>query len=376
MIRFDLPSTDDLIRLGQPHPDALSIYLPTAPTPAGRELAFATAKSAVDDAVRRLRDAGRSPAIQEALREQWTAVAGEDRIWSNLAASLVIFLSPDFAEEYVLPNDLEQRVHLGDYFDLNQLVRTVTMPQRAYALTLSSNGWNLWEATATTRARELELVGEHAEDAAEATNRSTIRGRKLLRRLGGDEGQKVLLERYAQVVADAVREELGRLDPKSATPLFVFANEPLLSLLRSQELPWSQVSVPGAPDELRPDQIDAAIRERIGKLTSATLSAEADRIGNHFASGLAVTDLAQLARAAVAGAVGKLFYNMSEGALGFLDDADGSISYDAERGYDLLSRIAVHVLRNGGDVVAVRPAEITAQIWNGKVLAELRHPLV
>ena len=375
MIRYELPRTEDLIRLGLPRPNGLSIYLPTAPTPAGRDLAFATAKSAVDEAVRKLRDTGRSPAIQEALRGQWTAVAADDRIWSNLAASLVIFLATDFAEEYVLPNDLEPRVHLGDYFDLNQLVRTVTLPQRAFAVTLSSHGWNLWEATATTRATELQLVGEHAEDVAEATHRSTIRGRQLFRRLGGDEGHKVLLERYAQVVAEAVRTELVRLDPKAAVPLFVFATEPLLSLLRAQQLPWVEVPVPGAPDELRPDQIDAAIRARIGTFTNAALSAEADRIGNHFASGLAVTDIAQLARAAVSGAVGKLFYAMSADAKGFLDDSDGAISYDPENGYDLLSRIAVHVLSNGGEVVAVRPEEVKAQIWNGKVLAELRHPM-
>ena len=97
MIRYELPRTEDLIRLGRPRPNGLSIYLPTAPTPAGRDLAFATAKSAVDEAVRKLRDTGRSPAIQEALRGQWTAVAADDRIWSNLAASLVIFLAPDFA---------------------------------------------------------------------------------------------------------------------------------------------------------------------------------------------------------------------------------------------------------------------------------------
>lgn len=375
MIRFELPSTDDLIQLGAPRPDAVSIYLPTSPTPEGRELAYTSAKSAVDEAVRKLRDAGRSQATQDALRGQWTAVAEDDRLWGNLAGSLVIFLAPDFSEEYVLPNQFEERVQNGEYFDLSQLVRAVTMPQRAFALTLSSNGWNLWEATASTRATEVELVGEHAEDAADATNRMTIRGRKLLRRLGGDEGQKVLLERYAQVVADAVRSELGRLDANASVPLFVFANEPLLSFFRANEVPWTVVPVPGAPDELRPDQIDAGIRARIGELTSAALSAEADRIGNHFASGLAVTDLAQLGRAAVIGAVGTLIYNMADDTRGFLDDATGAIAFDADNGEDLLSRLAVHVLRNGGEVLAVRPEEVTAQIWNGKVLAELRHPL-
>jgi len=66
---------------------------------------------------------------------------------------------------------------------------------------------------------------------------------------------------------------------------------------------------------------------------------------------------------------------MADDTRGFLDDATGAIAFDADNGEDLLSRLAVHVLRNGGEVLAVRPEEVTAQIWNGKVLAELRHPL-
>lgn len=68
MPHFEIPSIEDLIRLGEPHPGAVTIYLSTAPTPQGRELAFAGAKSAIDQAIRRRRDAGASHAEEEALR--------------------------------------------------------------------------------------------------------------------------------------------------------------------------------------------------------------------------------------------------------------------------------------------------------------------
>lgn len=374
MVNFEVPSVQDLIRLGEPHPGAITIYLTTAPTPQGRELAIAGAKSAVDQAIRSLRDSGATHAQQEAVRAQWAELVDDAELWGNLSNSLVILLAPGVSEEYVLPNQFEPHTQLGDYFDLAPLVRAVTAPQRAFALTLSSDGWNLWRASEGARASELELVGQHAEDVADATNRSSIRGRQLLRRLGGDEGQKVLLDRYAQVVAEAVRDELGRIDPKGSMPLFVFANEPLLSMVQAHGLPGTVVTIRGASDELRPDQIDEAIRERIGAIAAAAVSERADRIGNGFAAGLAVIDLAQLARAAAVGAVHTLIYDITVDVRGTLDESTGALQL-TEEGTDLLSRLAVQVLRGGGEVVAVRPGEVEAEIWNGRLLAGLRHPL-
>lgn len=374
MIRFQLPTTDDLLRLGRRHPNAITVYLPTSPTPTGREQAATAAKSAVDEAIRQLRSSGVDAAGQDAVRLQWEVIAEDPKLWGNLSSSLAIFLSPEISEEFVLPNELEPQTQVGEYFDLGQLVRAVSATQDAFALTLSGNGWNLWQASAGARASELELSEEYAEDAADATNRMTIRGRKHLRRLVGDEGKKVLLERYARIVADALRAELGKLDPNATKPLFVFANEPLLSMITAEDLPWAVVAVPGAPDELRPDQVDEAIRSRIGALATAAISERADQIGHGFSSGLASTDLAQIARAAAAGAVGTLIYDFTVDILGTYDDATGAITYD-EAGYDLLSRIAIAVLGYGGEIIAVRPGEVTAQIWSGPALARLRHAL-
>ena len=376
MIHYALPTIAELLELGESRTDAVSIYLRTAPTPQGRELAQVAAKSAVDEAIRQLREQGRTHNEQAALAEQWDRIAEDGELWGNLDNSLVIFLAPGFAEEYVVANSFEAHTQVGDFFDLSQLMRAVTTPQRAFALTLSANGWNLWQATESERVSELELVGDYAEDAADATNRMSIRGRQLLRRLGGDEGQKVLLERYAQVVADAVRDELRRIDPQGDVPLFVFVNEPLLGMIQAQELPGTVVTVRGAVDELRPDQLDEAIRERIGALTAAAVSERADRMANGFADGLAVIDAAQAARAAVAGAIETLIFDLTADIRGTLDEATGAITLDGVEGHDLLSRIAVVVLRNGGEVVVVRPGEVTAEIWNGRLLAALRHPLV
>ena len=375
MIHFELPTTEDLLELGVPRANALSIYLPTEPTPEGRERAVVGAKSAVDEAIRSMRAAGLSHSEQEAMRDQWSIVADDTQLWRSLSRSLVIFIAPDFIDEYVLPNALEVESHFGDRFAVGQLVRAVTTPQRAFALTLSSDGWNLWTATESSRAAELPLSEDYPDDLADATNRSTSRGRQYNRRLGGDEGQKVLLDRYAQLVARAVTDELALVDPTRSVPLFVFANDPLSSMVVAHGLPGEIVQVPGAADELRPDQIDAAIREQIGEITTRRLDAVADKIGDGFTNGLASTDVVHVARAAALGAVRTLYYDLTADVRGNLDAETGVMTYDPN-GEDLLAALALAVLAQGGDVYAVRPGEISANIWNGQVLASLRHALI
>ncbi len=373
MTRYQLPSVDDLIRLGEFHEHAITVYAETAPGPDGFENSVLTAKSAVDRALRAIRESGARHGTEAQLRARWAEIAADD-FWQRLSRSVAIFIADDFHEVFVLPNALESQLQVGNYFDIGQLVRPVTTPQEAFALTLSAGGWNLWHATATTRAQEMALVGEHAADAAEATNRATIRGRGQSGRLVGDEGKKLLLEAYAKRVAEAVESELGHVDPSARRPLYLFATDPLLDLYRAIDHKRRVIAVPGAPDQLRADQIDDAIRESLARLNAEVNNARVDEIGNDVSRGLVTTELGDIARAAVAGAVSTLVYDFTIDILGRIDDNTGAITY-SDAGYDLLSRIAVTVLDRGGEAVAVRPGEIKATIWNGTAIAGLRYPL-
>ena len=373
MTRYQLPDTSDLNRLGEPHEHAITVYAETSPAPDQRENSLLTAKSAVDRALRSIRDKGARHAVEQQLRDRWQEIAESD-LWLRLSRSLAIFIADDFHEVFVLPNALQNQSQVGAYFDIGQLVRAVTTPQEAYALTLSANGWNLWRATASTRAEELPMAGEHPTDVADATNRTTVRDRDHVRRLVGDEGKKVLLETYAKRVYEAVESELGQVDPSSTRPLFLFATDPLLDLYRAVDHKRQIVAVPGSPDTLRPDQIDGAIRESLPAINAKHTNKLVDDIGDGVSRGLVATDIADIGRAAADGAVSTLVYDFTVDILGRLDDANGSVTYDDD-GYDLLSRIAVTVLGKGGEVIAVRPEEVTAGIWNGTAVAGLRFAL-
>lgn len=352
---------------------AITVYAETSPAPDQRDNNVLTAKSAVDRALRQIRDRGIARPVEQRLRERWAEIAESD-LWLRLSRSLAIFIAEDFHEVYVLPNSLLNQSQVGAYFDIGQLVRAVTTPQEAYALTLSANGWNLWRATADSRAEEMVLAGEHPTDVADATNRATVRDRDHVGRLVGDEGKKVLLETYAKRVSEVVESALGDVDPAAGKPLFLFAADPLLSLYRGLDNKHDVVAVAGAPDELRPDQIDDAIRASLSDLNAQRVNALVDDIGNGVARGLVATDIADIGRAAISGAVATLVYDFTVDVVGRVNDATGRVTY-GNGGYDLLSRIAIMVLDKGGEVVAVRPEEITADIWSGTAIAALRFPL-
>ena len=368
--RFDLPTVADLQAFAEPHERAITVYARTSPD--DREKSLLTVKSAVDNALRTLREQGISHNTEQALREAWAAHEAST-IWGRLSASVVLLLADDVDEMFVLPNEFDDRLQVGAHFDLSQLIRAVTTPQEAFALTLSQNGWNLWHATATGRATELPLRGEHPADIAEATNRATVRDRSHVRRLVGDEGRGVLLRTYAQRVAEAVSTELAGASPEA--PLFVFAAAPLLDLYREADLTGRRLeTVAGAPDELAAHDIDEAIRAALPGINAAAINATLERLGDEIAQGTVARDLADIARATTLGAVDTLVYDITASETGSFDPTSGAITYDAD-GYQLLSRIALQVLQTGGTVHAVRPGEVTSVVWLPPAVAGLRFTL-
>ncbi|AUH68680.1 MULTISPECIES: hypothetical protein [Gordonia] len=372
MARYELPTTTELLELGSPRDHAVTVYAQASA--AQYDLARTTVKSAMDRAIRSLRNGGGNHALESALRERTTAILADEG-WRKLSHSLAVFITPEEAEMFVLPNQLENQLQVGSYFDVGQLVRAAAAPQDAYALTLSADGWNLWQASGTELASEMEVEADGIGDVAEATNRATVRGRIHARRLHGDEGTKLLLETYAKRVHEVVVKAIDADDPSAERPLFVFAADPLLDMYRNLDRGFRElVAVPGSPDELTAVQIDARIRQELADINSRRANATVEKIADGVAKGLVATDLVDVARAAVAGNVDTLVYDFTVDVLGRLDNETGDVTY-ADDGYDLLSRIAVWVLQTGGRVIPVRASEIVSDIWNGTVTARLRYPL-
>jgi hypothetical protein len=385
-VQYTLPTAADLAVLSRNYGNAITISVSTSPVVSSREASYLGAKSAFDEAHETLKQRETPQKILDELRVEWQRVQDDAELWGSLSRSLAIFIAPGLSEVFVLPNVVKSSSQVGPYFALGAVFRALTVNQHAYGVLLSSNEWSLWRATETHRAERLVVNEDHPTDAADATNRDTVRGRDHARRLVGDEGKKVLIDRYTKRVAEAVTAELQERGDDGIDPIVVFGTEPVLGLFRHHSGQKNRiVCVEGAADRLTADEVDRSIRTTISAANAKSVSEKVSAMANETVSGLALDELTTIAKAAVAGAVKTFVFASDRRVLGTLDSEHGGVDYaEAETGgltkagepaYDILSRIAVIVLEHGGEVLAVRSEEVTSDNWNGSAAARLRFTL-
>lgn len=391
-VHYELPTAADFADLAGPHHPAITVYVSTSPVVSERERAEVAVKSAFDEALERLKGAELATAEVAAIRAERDRILGDVDLWGSLARSLAIFVSPGFSELFVLPNRLDDAVHVGSHFTLGQLLRAPSQDQEAFALTLSANEWGLWHATPTERAVKLDLDAAYDKSLDDAINRDPSDddkprgGKHGDRGVQGDERKKGFSELYAKRVADAVRHELMQLDPDERVPLFIFAAEPLLSLFIDRVHNGRRiVGVAGAPDRLGAAEIDDAVREQLAALNIAEADA-ALRGLTEGAAGRVEHDLAAIGREAAEGQVEVLWFDFTTSVNGTLDRESGAIRFssgqgagdeldDGTRAGDLLPQLALLVMAKGGKVVTVRSDDLDGGVWSGPAMAELRFAL-
>jgi hypothetical protein len=396
-VHYELPTTADFAALAGEHYPALSIYVSTSPIVAERERAEVAVRSLFDEAIERVRAAGATSAEVDALRRRRDSIVRAEPLWGNLSRSMAIFVAPDFEEVFVLPNRLDDAVHVGSHFTLGQLLRAPSQDQEAFAITISAHEWCVWHATPTDRAAKLEVEAAGLQNLDAATNRepgeraprgagSGVGAQNGASRLEGDEGRKTLLDLYAKRVADVVRRELHERDPEDRVPLFVFATEPLLSLFIDRAHNGRRiVPVPGGSDRLNAAEIDEAIRLQLAKLNIHEAVSQLKTLADGSA-GRVERDLSAIAHEAVEGAVETFWFDFTTTVNGTLDRESGAIEFannqgdgeelvDGRRAGDLLPQLALLVISRGGKVVTVRGEDLEGTDWSGPAMAELRFAL-
>lgn len=397
-VHYQLPTAADFAALAGEHHPAISIYVSTSPVVTERERAEVAVRSAFDQAIDQVKASGADFAEIEALKGEKERIVADQSLWGALARSMAIFVAPGFSEVFVLPNRLDDAWHVGSHFTLGQLLRAPSQDQEAFALTISANEWSVWHATPTDRAKKLAIDPAGTANLDEATNREPGEDRPRgsqrgtasqggASRLTGDEGKKTLLDLYAKRVVDVVRRELLILDPEERVPAFVFATEPLLSLIMERAKNARRViAVPGNPDRLGAAEIDVELRKHLAKLNVA----EADEALRGLADGSASRverDLAAIAREAADGAVETYWFDFTTSVNGRLDPESGAIEFatgngsgdtlsSGARAGDLLPQIALLVASRGGRIITVRSDDLDPAVWNGPAMAELRFALV
>lgn len=374
----DIPTNEEILRLLSARaPGRISIYLPTSPIPAQNDASRAEFKELAGKAIGQVRASNGEnegndtrKAVAE-LEEHFSDLYDDRGFWQHLSHSLAVFADEDGLRTYRLPNRLSGFVEVGDRFFVKPLLRTVTFPQTAYVLAIAEKGVRLVKVTADTPAETLD-VPDMPENLEAVATTPEDRGRNQLGRILGDEGQTVQRRQYARAVDRAVRRVLtGR-----SVPLILAAAAPLDSIYRSLNSYPHLVDevITGNPEGRSDAELADRARPILDDLYAAQISDVRDRFDDLRASGRAASDLSDISRAAVMGAVDTLMFDIDRIVPGTFDDETGEITVVDDNDasvFGVVDEVARRVLMAGGRVLAVRADDLPK--CDSQVAAILRY---
>jgi hypothetical protein len=294
----------------------------------------------------------------------------DDEFWRYQARSLAAFAGPERLITFRLPNRLLSQVEVSDRFHLRPLLRTLTFPHVAFVLALAQGSVRVVEVTSDLDPAPIK-VDDLPADVASAAGKSSISDRAPVRRLQGAEGQKVRMGQFARQVDRALRPLLNGLE----VPLILAAADPIDSIYRSvNSYPHLlEQGISGNPETTSDAELAASTRAILDDLYAAQLRELHELYGHRASEGRALSDIAEVARAATFGAVETLLVDIDAAVPGTVDDHSGAVTFaSAAAGdvHDVTDEIARRAWLTGARVLAVRSSDIPGQ---GAVAAILRY---
>jgi Bacterial archaeo-eukaryotic release factor family 11 len=373
MLHTDIPSAASIhLLVTHREPFSVSIYLPTSPLPSESDAARIELGNQLSTAIEQLRAANAPKARIADLEESIKDLIDDRVFWAHQSITLAIFATFDGVQTFRLPNRLSMAVEVADRFYIKPLLRAVTFPQTAFVLALSQNAARLIEVTADSDAYTVDVPGL-PKDAASAVGLASISGRSPSGRIQGSEGQKVRMRQYARAVDSALRTTLTGLD----VPLILAAAEPLSSIYRSVNTygHLAGETIAGSPDERTDADLAQQSRGILDRLYAADLDELKARIVAQQAKGRAVTNVADIARAATFGAVDILLVDIDQSIPGTIDETTGDVEIGEQSdttNYGVVDEIVRRALLTDARVFAVRADDVPGA---GVAAASLRFPL-
>ena len=369
-LHTDIPTRAQVERLlDSRDPASVSLYVPTDPASTG-EAERTELGNLATEAERQLVEMGTPKAAVSSVAESIADLVDDSTFWRFQARSLAVFVTPDVATTFRLPNRLVPLVEVADRFHVKPLLRSITFPHVALVLALAQGSVRLIEVAPDVEASRLE-VPDLPSDVASSVGKASIRDRSPSGRLQGAEGHKVRMRQYARLVDQALRPLLGGL----GVPLILAAAEPLDSIYRSvSTYPLlAASSLAGNPESSTDADLAERARSVLDELYAAELHATHERYHRLESESRAAGDLAVIARAATFGAVDTVLVDIDETVQGTIDEQTGALHLTgADADYGVVDEVARRVLGTGGTVLAVRREDVPG---DGPAAAILRYAL-
>ena len=366
----DIPTRAEVDRLLEHRaPWSVSIYLPTDPASNGDPERIEL-KTLVAQASSQLRQVGAGVRVIRQFEDEIGYLQYDEGFWRYQARSLATFVARNRLVTFRLPNRLLSQVEVSDRFHLRPLLRTLTFPHIAFLLALAQGSVRVVEVTPDLDPARID-VDDLPSDVAGAVGKSSIADRAPTRRIQGSEGQKVRMRQYAREVDRALRPLLNDLE----VPLILAATDPIDSIYRSVNTYPHLLAqgISGSPETVSDRELAARTRTVLDDFYAAQLRDVQELYGQRSADGRALSDVAEVARAASFGAVETLLVDIDAAVPGSVDDETGAIAFAPVASgdvHDVTDEIARRAWLSGARVLAVRRGDIPGR---GALAAILRY---
>jgi hypothetical protein len=366
----DIPTRGEVDRLLEYRaPWSVSIYIPTDPASNGAKERIEL-KTLAAQASSQLREAGASVGVIREFEDEIESLDYDEEFWRYQARSLATFVAPERLITFRLPNRLLSQVEVSDRFHLRPLLRTLTFPHVAFVLALAQGSVRVVEVTPDLDPARIDL-DDLPSDVAGAVGKSSIADRSPAGRIQGSEGQKVRMRQYARGIDRALRPLLNGLE----VPLILAATDPMDSIYRSVNTYPHLLAqgLSGNPEAVSDGELAGRTRTVLDDFYAAQLRDVQDLYGERSAEGRALSDVAEVARAATFGAVETLLVDIDASVPGSADEQTGAVTFaGAATGdvQDVTDEIARRAWLSGARVLAVRQSDIPD---GGPLAAVLRY---
>jgi hypothetical protein len=340
---------------GNPSP-CISVYLPTHRRPSEAHQNRVVYRNLLKEVEQSLREKQPDREVRPMI-ERFTTLGDESAFWQHPLDGVAILASAARFDVYTLQRSVRPLAVVADHFHVKPLVRYLQSADRFQVLCLTREHMKLYQGN-RYGIDELAL-GEFpatlAKALGEPLGEAHPHGRTSPVMLHGEHRKEVELdvERFFRVVD---REVLARFSKPSKLPLVLVAlaeHSPVFRQL-SQNPHLLPKGVAINPDALTVEDL----RREVWKVVEPQYHTRLSRLCDDFHAAAAhekgSADLAEVARAVVAGRVGTLLVEDDRIVAGRLDVETGRVHTEGLTNPhvgDLLDDIAEEVLRRGGEVI-------------------------
>ncbi len=305
-----------------------------------------------------------------AILRPFHKLAEDSQFWNHTLDGLAIFATSDLFKVYPLQRPVRELAIVADSFHIKPLMRILQSADRYHVL-----GLNRQEATVFVGNRfaidevapaagfpqtSAEVAGVEDSDPQRTKKAYGREGSGQTTRHGTDVRQQAMdneTEQFFRAVDEAVLDQYSR---PSGMPLLLASLPEHHHLFRevSRNPSLMSAAIDVDPAALSADELRKRAWELVLPLYLERLGGFIEQFGASKTEGGSSADLAEIAKAAVAGRIATLLVDADRVVPGRFDPETGVIEYarlDDPGVDDLLDDLCEHTLKTGGEVVIVPP---------------------